>query len=156
MTKAPTWQRRTIGVVVLGMTSPTLTGSDTHVLALPAVLHGGRRRITRISAQLLAALAPHIRAGGDAEHSAALASLLVTDVDAEDQGAAEPHLTGGAPIDCAVVPALGVGVRLRLLADGGFLVALADEAPPAPQPLSSLQGASTPPAARTRSGAATP
>ncbi|MFI9206310.1 hypothetical protein [Streptomyces sp. NPDC053048] len=112
------------------MTSPALAAAGVHALALPAVLHGGRRRITHLSARLLAALAPHVRAGCEAERSAALASLvvLVADVDAEGQGVTEPHLSGGVPVDCAVVPALGAGVRLHLLASGGFLAALGEEA----------------------------
>ncbi|MGI5341861.1 hypothetical protein ACQEVS_32885 [Streptomyces sp. CA-181903] len=107
----------------------TASSTGAHQLALPAVSAGGRRRVTHITARLLGALTPHVRAGCAAERAAALASLvaLVTDVDAEGQGVAEPHLTGGAAIDCAIVPALGEGVRLHPLAGGGMLAAFADE-----------------------------
>ncbi|MEV4441325.1 hypothetical protein AB0K09_20335 [Streptomyces sp. NPDC049577] len=114
------------------MTPPTLTAAGAHALVLPAVSGGGRRRVTHVSARLLESLDRHVRAGCDTERSAALASLLalVTDVDADDQDVTEPHLTGGAPIDCPTVPALGTRVRLHLLADGAFLAAFADEAAP--------------------------
>ncbi|MFF4741315.1 hypothetical protein ACFY2W_36340 [Streptomyces sp. NPDC001262] len=108
------------------------TETTAMALALPAVLCSGRRRITHVSAALLDALAPYVRAGCESERSAVLASLLAlaTDVDADGQEVTEPHLTGGAPIDCALVPALGEGIRLHLRADGGFLAALVSEAAP--------------------------
>lgn len=114
------------------MTSFSTGVTATAALALPAVLHSGRRRITHMSAELLDALTPYVRAGCESEHSAVLASLLAlaTDVDADGQEVTEPHLTGGAPVDCALVPALGEGVRLHLLADGGFLAAFVHEAAP--------------------------
>ncbi|WP_449479340.1 hypothetical protein [Streptomyces abikoensis] len=114
------------------MTSSTFTEANAHALTLPAVSHGGRRRITHVSTRLLESLARYVRAGCDAEHNAALASLLalVTDIDADDQDITEPHLKGGAPIDCAAVPTLGQRVRLHLLADGAFFAAFADDAVP--------------------------
>ncbi|WKK27819.1 hypothetical protein QZH56_37160 (plasmid) [Streptomyces olivoreticuli] len=118
------------------MTS-SATETTATALALPAVLCSGRRRITHVSAALLDALTPYVRAGCEAERSAVLASLLAlaadVDADADGQEVTEPHLTGGAPIDCAPVPALGEGVRLHLRADGGFLAALAHEAAPTRQ-----------------------
>ncbi|MFI1798990.1 hypothetical protein ACH427_16815 [Streptomyces sp. NPDC020379] len=113
--------------------TPSSTGeATTAALALPAILRSGHRRITHVSAELLDALTPYVRAGSESERSAVLASLLAltTDVDADGQETTEPHLTGGAPIDCALVPALGEGVRLHLLADGGFLAAFVHEAVP--------------------------
>ncbi|MGW2599520.1 hypothetical protein [Streptomyces klenkii] len=110
----------------------TSAPTDPVPLPAPVISHGGRRRITHVSAGLAEALSPFVRVATPGEHRAALTALLLlitaTDSDAD-------HPAPGKPVDCAAVPALDSGVRLHSLTPGnGLYAALAHEgAPHAPR-----------------------
>ncbi|WP_367141087.1 MULTISPECIES: hypothetical protein [Streptomyces] len=98
------------------------TSAPTALVPLPApvVSHGGRRRITHISAGLAEALAPFVRVATPGEHRAVLTGLLLL-ITATDADSSSDHPAPGTPVDCAAVPALGSRVRLHALDPGGGL-----------------------------------
>ncbi|WP_228775624.1 hypothetical protein [Streptomyces sp. NRRL B-1677] len=103
--------------------APRSQAASTHsrsirvTLPSPVISHGGRRRITHVSAGLAEALSPFVRVATPGEHRAALTALLllITATDADSDGG---HPTPDVPVDCAATPALGSRVCIHVLAPG--------------------------------------